>query len=278
MAMVLAVLEPLRLRYEDRFFADSRSLRRIAEWLGSTVPDCELQRIFEALEAKVVTPRLRSWADELMAAGAAPAAFAEHHDHATQLHPNHIGDGKIGKGRERLPAERFTILSDCLAGFGLEDQWRTRTIKWSGALFRYADDREPQACERLDACGEERLLVYGPYLYLPTGYWRIVPLIQAAYPDVPVQLVADVYTDRRGVLQLRVVTLPACNPHRITLEFEHLNHLDPIEVRLSSVRDGNRTQVIFSGVELRWLGPLDPQPGHSARGVNDRGLLSHPPG
>jgi hypothetical protein len=262
------------LRYEDRFFANRNTLRRMAEWIGITVPDNALDDIFGALDAKAVRSRLQAWTEELTVQAPVPVAYAERHDHATQLHPNHIGDGMSGKGRERLSPARFQVLSDCLSGFGVEDQWRSRTIKWSSTLFRYFDDREPQDLERLEILGEDRLLIYGPYLYLPTGYWRVVPLIQMDYANLPMQLLADVFTVRRGVLQLRVFTLPACNVNRIALEFEHTNHLDPVEVRFSSIGDANQVSALFSGVELNWLGPMDPQPGFSARGVDDRGLLA----
>ncbi len=274
MAMVLTTIAPMRLRYEDGFFKDQRTLPRMAEWIGIDIPDSAFAEIFASLDVKMVGSRLQSWTEQLAVAGAPPVPFAERHDHATQLHPTHIGDGKSGKGRERLSPERLQVISDCLSGFGLDDQWRGRTIKWSSTLFKFFDSREPRDPERLEMPGEDRLLVYGPYLYLPAGYWRIVPLIRVEYANLPLQILADIFTGRRGLVQLRTFTLPACNVNRIALEFEHIDHLDPLEVRFSSVRDGNQVDVLFSGVELSWLGPLDPQPGLSAREVHDRGILS----
>ena len=273
MAMVQATLEVLLLRYEDRFYADPGTVRRMADWAGIAVSDMEIADIFKSLEAAALKKRLTSWTEELNAAGEAPTNFAERHDHATQLHPNHVGDGRIGKGMERLSPERCHVLADCFDGFGANAGWRSRAIRWSSALFNYSDDRTPSEKERLCVSGEEGLLVYGPYLYLPTGYWRAVPLIRMEYDNLPLQLLADVFTGNRGVVQLRVFTLPACNVNRIALEFEHVDHLDPIEIRFSSIRDGNQVHALFSGVELNWLGPPDPRPGLSAREVHDRGIF-----
>jgi hypothetical protein len=271
MAMILMTIRPLLLQYEDRFFNDPQTLRSLGEWLGLALTEEHLMSIFESLEASKIRTKLQGWVDHLNVGRQIPLDAATHYDPATQLHPGHIGDGRIGKGKEKLTPERYEVISRCFCGFGFGDQWRTSSIVWSSWLFTYSDSRDPGFSEAIESAGKEALLVYGPYLFLPEGHWRAIPLIQT---EDPARITVDVYTMKRGILQLRMITLPAANVERISLEFDHVDHLDPLEIRFSSVCDGNQTRAIFSGVALNWLGPCDPQPGLNFRKAGEQGILS----
>jgi hypothetical protein len=254
LAMVPPGPNVLTLQFEDRFFARTTTMQELASFLELDISKTKLADIFASLEFS----RVKEWTSDL-----------KNQDHATQLHPTHISDCQVGKGRERLSPRQYQDLADCLAPFEKTDEWRARPIKWSSAFFSYSDGRAPREEEYLELNGDERMLLFGPYLHLPAGYWRIVPLVQTEFTDVPVSILIDVFTLRRGVMQLRMVTVPSPDAARLTLEFENIDHLDPIEMRITTVGDGNQTRLMFYGVEVHYLGPCSAQPCLRARTIVD---------
>lgn len=86
----LAQTRSMVLRYENRFFDRSATLKGIAAYLGTRVPSSSLQRIHRALardkvKAKIATLERRG----VLGRKLDPDRF----DPATHWHPGHVGDG-----------------------------------------------------------------------------------------------------------------------------------------------------------------------------------------
>jgi hypothetical protein len=85
--------------------------------------------------------------------------------------------------------------------------------------------------------------------------------------DLPVVIKIDIFVavSGRGLMQLRTVVLrPDTSRLANALIYEHLDHSEPLEVRLSAVADGRKGIVMFSGVDVAFLGPCDPIGAYSA--------------
>jgi hypothetical protein len=104
------------LRYEDRFFDDPATVRRLAGCLGIEVPDADLDRIF------------RTWRTDAVRAFAATVATLPPErrggdggrlvlDRETLITHRHIGDARIGKWREFADAETRRRLTQFFAPF-----------------------------------------------------------------------------------------------------------------------------------------------------------------
>ena len=97
------------LRYEDRFFDNAVTVDRLAAYLGLTVPDAELARIFAAYR----TESVREFAAGVKALpperqqGEGDFRF----DRLTQITHNHIGNAQAGKWRERLDTGQRAALT-----------------------------------------------------------------------------------------------------------------------------------------------------------------------
>lgn len=71
----------------------------------------------------------------------------------------------------RLPASGLKILAGAVAGY--EECFAGRgfgELVWSRELF-FAADAPARATGIMDLAGGARVLVYGPYIHLPTGHW-----------------------------------------------------------------------------------------------------------
>ena len=252
----LAMLPPgddrLTLRYEDGFTDDPQTIAAIARYLELDVPDDIVNAIHQQLRPGAVREQIAAMIE-------AQPGLAPVHDVATQWHPNHLSDGLIGKWRDRLSPQVQQAVSDCLQPFSVPGAWKRQALHWSSLLFIRDDNDQSETGADLICDGTERLLVFGPYLYLPPGRWRMTPLVELAKGSKPLTLKADVFIPAPGrdMLQLRTLMLPAKSPERMTLEFDHVDHLEPLEVRISSVRDGRTGRLRFEGAELSWIGPSE---------------------
>lgn len=241
----------LHLRYEDRFTDDPDTVIRIARFLGLKADARTCQSVFDQLRPERVTRAI----DRLWSRG---KLKAHGFDEASHWHPGHVGDRQIGKWQQRLPPDDQEAVIGAVGG-DLADLAPPVAVRWSPKLFQYYDGRTPSAREVLECAGEERMLVWGPYQHLAPGRWQIKPDFKLVDLDNPVTIRFDVFIpiDGRETLGLRMVHLPVSSPERMTIEFDHHNHLEPLELRISSIRDARCAQIEFAGATLEWLGPSE---------------------
>jgi hypothetical protein len=264
LASLPTTADRLVFHYEDRFTENVATISEIGKFVGLNVTDNETAAIFDALRGDRVRQYIESWLNTSL-----PAKRPRDFDPPTQWHPGHVGDGRIGKWEERLQLEVSQAVSDCLEALSDASAWQSKSMRWSSRFFYYHDERSPGDDELFECTGEERLLVWGPYFFLPAGRWRFTPLLRV---DMPVVIKIDIFValSGRGLMQLRTVVLrPDASRLANALIYEHLDHSEPLEVRLSGVGDGRRGTVMFSGVDVAFLGPCDTIGAYSAEPLGE---------
>jgi hypothetical protein len=104
------------LRYEDGFFDDPATLRRLAAGLGLAVPDAALASIFADWRTAAVRARAAAVAS-LPAERRRDFGARLTLDAATLVTHTHIGDGRSGKWREAFDAGMRARLTGFFAPF-----------------------------------------------------------------------------------------------------------------------------------------------------------------
>ena len=241
----------LRLRYEDHFTDKSATVAHIAQFLGFQIGTSTIDDIYRQFRPENVTRAL----DRLSSRGDLKTFGF---DASSHWHPGHVGDGESGKWQHRLPPEDQEAVIGAV-GSDLHDNAATRCVHWSAKLFTYHDGRSAAANEMLACEGDDRALLWGPYQHLPSGRWQVSPQIRLRDLDRTISIKTDVFipVTGRDQLSLRVLNLPAASPERMIMEFDHHNHAEPVELRISSIADGRTANVEFAGADLTWLGPSE---------------------
>ncbi len=240
----------LCLRYEGGFMRNIETIRDISQFIGIPALPKDIAQIFGSLQPNAVRADIEARLNTL------PPEATATHDPATHWHPNHVGDGRIGKWRERFDEATRDTLEGCLAPLVSRELWQHHEICWSGRLFQYNGGESAEAVVELTCDGSSRSLVYGPYLHLPRGRWEASPIIQTSSKWHEVQITADVFLPNTGKDPIaRQGAVRGRRTENLTIEFDHGDHFQPVEVRLKSVA-GSRGDIRFSGCSLRWLGSL----------------------
>lgn len=111
----------LVLRYEDGFFDAPDAVGRVADHLGLRVAAAEAARIAAAYRTDAVRAFAATVAD-LPAERVVSQGSVFLFDRLTQIHRTHIGDGRVGKWREKfalpLQAELARVFAPFLSRFG----------------------------------------------------------------------------------------------------------------------------------------------------------------
>ena len=235
----------LILRYEDHFPSDRETLVLLSRHLGLTVPKSTVDTLFRIFQADNVRDELAR-----LKRDGGPA------NSATVWIDKHVGDGSVGKYQKRLSEAQIRAVSEAFPSNFIDHEWKKLPIYWSSVLFWFADKRDPAELETLSFSGKETVLVYGPYLCLPTGRWRILPDIKPTTMAEPITFRIDVHVNlpNRGVLQHRTITLPANSAEETVIEFDNTSHLEDIEIRIWSVNDGRRVQRDLLGYQIDLAG------------------------
>jgi len=251
------------LRYEDGFTDDPRTIEKIASFLEFEIGAAEMRRIFDQYRPEKVARSV----DRSHAAGRLRTTGF---DQATHWHQGHVGDRQSGKWRQRLQPEDQEAVMGAI-GSDLHDLSPAKSVYWSPKLFTYFDGRAGSPEEIIECMGEECALIWGPYQYLPAGRWQITPKISLETSATPVSIRVDTFipVEGREILALRTVNIPNSSPDRLVMEFDHHNHLEPVELRISSIADGRRALIKFSGAELERLGPSERVESTSARLIGE---------
>ena len=106
---LIPVCKPLILRYEDRFTTGSSGIEKIAAHLGRELSDGEMASMARRLSSESVA----AFIADLTATGYfddRPFGFQSHPP--THWHPNHVGDGLIGKYASVLTEAQIVDVSE----------------------------------------------------------------------------------------------------------------------------------------------------------------------
>jgi hypothetical protein len=256
-------LQTLHLNYEDGFASKLQTVQEIADFIGLPIDGQQASLIHADLAPRVIKNKISEW---MMAH---PELAESDWDRTTQWHPNHLGDGLVGKWREQLPADISLAAVQSLAPFYRPD-WQSQHITWKTELFLGQCGALMQPIVDLEISGEEKMLCWGPYLNLPVGRWRFKPLIKNLSTQ-KISVKADVATFAAGVgiINMNTFTLPSSPSEPPALYADISDHRHTIEVRLQSLADGRKGSIRFEGVEIEYLGETEKQPNSTASSVVD---------
>ena len=103
------------LRYEDGFFNDETLAEQLAVRLGLDIAQATCREI----GARYATEGVRSIATSLASLPPDRVYKSDslHYDQVTQIHHTHIGDGRVGKWRDRLSPQDGAALTRAFAQF-----------------------------------------------------------------------------------------------------------------------------------------------------------------
>lgn len=253
-ALARADLNCLNFIYEDGFTEDPQSIDRIAEYLGIPLDASTSSTIFALHSRDSVKSRVRQLEEQ--------GHDAHWFDPATHWHPGHVGDGQIGKWRYALSTERAIVLNDALSAY-YDGRYRdAEKILWRSSLFHFADGRNPVGeSELLQATDVDENLVYGPYLFLPPGRWQAQFLLspsQRAVSAASLRIDIGASGPALDLYAMKKIRVSIERKHMPTLEFDHSDHLRPVEARVHAASGGPPTDFYFSGVRFSWLEELKP--------------------
>ena len=221
---------PLVLRYEDRFFDREDTVGLIADHLELDVAPGRRREIARRYEADSVL-KLISTIPSLP--GEQTLRRADSIEHvATGFHTRHITDRRSNKFGEHLSASEAAfceaVASHAMARYG----YRSQATVLPAAMFACTALARPLEVELRIKPGNG-CAIYGPYIHLPAGDWRVRLLTSRA-------CAADVY-DGSAVLAAGDSSLP--------ISFRVDDPVSATEFRMHATD----TENLFFGAELTRL-------------------------
>lgn len=99
---------PHTFRYEAGFMDDRATLADVSDYIGIPNVMSNIDCVFSELKRESVRSKIASLTNE----GVIDQSIPRTHDPVSHWHPNHIGDGKIGKYQHLLTDEQTRIVED----------------------------------------------------------------------------------------------------------------------------------------------------------------------
>jgi len=224
-------------RYEDRFWERPGIIDEICAALGLDLPQ-EVRR-------RVAANNGRDMLEKIIAAvpSLEPSRLAAHddivYDKVTHWHPNHLGDGAIGKWSTRLPAPSRDIVAAAFGWFAARG-YDLAATRWLPESFSYrARSRMGNGKARLALRVYDRAAIFGPNLFLAPGRWRAVFDIEASAAtevEIGIMIGTVAAASSRILLTPEARTPPA-------LTFDHTDAALRIECRLFLCRPDPLTRM-----------------------------------
>lgn len=255
-SMLLNYIDIFPLSYENGPFDDIQTVKDIAHFMGVSLAEEEYRAIFESMRRNVIQQDIK----ELENNSDNNLWF----DPATHWHPNHIGDGTIGKWEQRIPEPYRDSLTQAFIPDSTLLEWPAKEVLWDANMFYYYDDRVPPLSGEVVCNGTEQCLIWGPYFHLPAGQWTIEFLIESLDPHTAPVIKIDILSSGQGqgMIELRSVNLAADEQAKLSIDIENLNHLSRLEARVHSTGNGRSGSFGFRGIRIRSRG---------GRGLRDSG-------
>jgi hypothetical protein len=173
------------------------------------------------------------------------------YDKLTHWHPNHFGDGIVGKWPTRLAPTSREIVA---GAFGWFDRgYDLAPTRWLPGSFHYrACLRRPDEMTLVGLCIHDRAAIFGPGLFLPPGRWRVTAHVE---PRTETEIETDILIGTNRAAAARATLKPGTEP-RPTLSFDHADAAVPIEWRLFMRRPGLLTRMRLQARDptaIKWL-------------------------
>jgi Sulfotransferase domain len=178
----------LLLVYEDQFCENPLSIDRIADYLGIPISPNRADEIYQALRFESVSRAIRNWSGEL----GPDSGFNTHVDLETHWHKDHLGDGKVGKWTEKLTKDWGRTVDCALSGLRSSNLEANHSMllmfEWLSPMFEWGATPAAQN-NFISTNSQQRLILTGPGVCLPSGRWRILfEITLSRCPDVDLKI------------------------------------------------------------------------------------------
>jgi len=251
---VLALDDP-RMAVADMLAAPVAEPRQIARAVANS---CALVTRYAALPGALRINPAQCWTD----ARAALAAMADHFGiglGGSDIEAILADLPAMDASAERrqwaadIPEALRKMIDGALAGYAqaFADAGLDRIV-WTRELFYLVTDAGKSPTEPLDAAGGSRILIYGPYIHLPSGSWNAQIVLGFSPEAAGYAFTVDVYSD--GVLAAATFQPDRAGVYTSDLSFS-LNEARPqgVEVRVTVASNDAKGHVAFGQVVLRPL-------------------------
>lgn len=124
-------------------------------------------------------------------------------------------------------------------------------VNWPTELFLKWDVQGAFLDGAIELTGPARFIICGPYLHLPEGHWRMTVEIGVEECFSDNRLGADIFS--QDILTAVEFRLPANGDFAFDLDFQIVNTLAPIELRVQLLTGAIEGRLTLRSVELRFL-------------------------
>lgn len=245
-AMVRKQLNNMTFFYEDNYFSNKNTIASIAEFLEIQISSEMIEDIYSEYQSEKLSCMIKGRFED----GTSNIDY----DNDTHWHPGHIGDGKIGKWKDELSDFAAQSIYDAIHPLCYQEFKAGSSLIWSTYFFKYTDDRSFHDGHVIETGTDDQLRIYGPYLYLPAGRWRIDFRFRAMEPAHQSMLMIEaVLGYGKAVLGVSSARLSGAQEQCFGFEFEHMEFVHPIEARIHAINYGASSTVEFLGVTLTYM-------------------------
>ena len=238
----LSDAQALLLRYEDEFMNKVGTVEALCKLL-----QVKFDKSFaEGLIHKFEFDNMKKYTEAI---STLPAHLVEKRmegltDRKTGFFAKHLSDGVIGKYADVLGAERSSLINARMGYYLNKYQYPTSSQTMDISCFSFGSDftTKDQTIYISAGSDEQKCLVYGPYVNLPTGHWTAKFLVRSPSRS---RFTFDVAADERPI---------SMSQHDIGVDVVlHFFNGDPrsaLEFRVHTIPQGRTPELFFSGVEL----------------------------
>ncbi len=149
-----------------------------------------------------------------------------------------LADLRAPKMDAQLSRFEAQLVDACLGPFASINPGKPlKQTVWPAPLFLPPGNDGENSSKMADLMGRARILIFGPYLYLPRGHWQATPSFTVHHNESGNSLIVDV-SDGTSVLTAGKCPLPKEGTFTCSLPFEIVDPHRPIEVRFASAQGG----------------------------------------
>ena len=232
--------------YEDRFMDNKDTIKKIADYIEVEISDDFASEILAQFDREKVASDITAQFEH--------ASADITYDDATHWHVGHIGDGKSSKWSETLSDAAAAAIDEAINPFCQAELRPGLVINWSSYLFRHSDGRNLEAGQVITTGMNDHLLIYGPYLFLPPGRWRVdFRFRRTGVGGTSILKIDAILGYESGLLGSSAARLDGTDEQHCGFEFEHTHLSHPVETRVHAMSYGSASNVEFLGVRLTYL-------------------------
>lgn len=245
-ALARSMFAHMLLVYEGRFMDERETITRVADYIGIEISEDFASELLAQFDREKVASNILAQFKN--------ASADITYDDANHWHVGHVGDGRSSKWTETLSKAAAAAIDEAINPFCEGELRPGLVINWSSYLFKHTDGRGLEAGQIITTGMNDHLLVYGPYLFLPPGRWKVdFRFRPTGTGGISILKIDAILGYESGLLGSSSARLDGADEQHCGFEFEHTHLSHPVETRVHSMSYGSASDVEFLGVSLTYL-------------------------